>query len=120
MKEKVFLQTILERNPSNSFYIFLLDVDFENITVELHVLINVVNTVPYRPVRPEYTVPAGNPVRLPLCFVPVEIPAVPASYRPYRPISGNTGRYRAYRPVQKKVFFFFFFLSFVIFEFLLG
>ena len=39
MKEKVFLQTILERNPSNSFYIFLLDVDFENITVELHVLI---------------------------------------------------------------------------------
>ena len=28
-------------------------------------------------------------------------------YRPYRPISGNTGRYRAYRPVQKKVFFFF-------------
>ena len=39
MKEKVFLQTILERNPSNSFYIFLLDVDFENIIIELHVLI---------------------------------------------------------------------------------
>ena len=31
-------------------------------------------------------------------------------YRPYRPISGNTGRYRI---------FFFFFLSFVIFEVLL-
>ena len=44
-------------------------------------------------------------------------------YRPDQPISGNTGRYRAYRPVQKKVFFFiflFFILSFVIFEFLLG
>ena len=39
MKEKVFFQTILERNPSNSFYIFLLDVDFENLTVELHILI---------------------------------------------------------------------------------
>ena len=39
MKEKVFLQTILERNPSNSFYIFLLDVDFKNLTVELHILI---------------------------------------------------------------------------------
>ena len=39
MKEKVFFQIILERNPSNSFYIFLLDVDFENLTVELHILI---------------------------------------------------------------------------------
>ena len=39
-------------------------------------------------------------------------------YQPYRPISSNTGRYRAYWPVQKKVFFFFF-LSFLIFEFLL-
>ena len=37
-------------------------------------------------------------------FVPEKIPAVPASYRP---ISGNTSRYRAYQPIQKKVFFFF-------------
>ena len=40
-------------------------------------------------------------------------------YRPYQPISSNTGRYRAYRPVQEKSFFFFI-LSFVMFEFLLG
>ena len=73
------------------------------------ILSNVVNTVPYRPVRPEYTVPAGNPVRLTSMF------------RTGR----NTGRtslvpanFGQYRPVQKKVFFFF--LSFVIFEFLLG
>ena len=31
--------TSLERNPSNSSYIFLLGVNFENITVELHVFI---------------------------------------------------------------------------------
>ena len=37
------------------------------------------------------------------------------AYRAYRPISGNTSRYR-----KKFFFFFFFFLSFVIFEFLLG
>ena len=57
----------------------------------------------------------------PPCFIPEKIPGVPASYRP---ISGNTGWYRAYRPVQKKVFILFFifilFLSFVIFDFLLG
>lgn len=39
MKEKVSLQTILERNPSNFFFIFLLDVNFKNLTVELHVFI---------------------------------------------------------------------------------
>ena len=33
---KVSLQTILEKNPSNS-YIFLLDVNFENLTIGLHV-----------------------------------------------------------------------------------
>ena len=37
--EKVFLQTNLERNLSNFSYIPLLYVNFENITVELHILI---------------------------------------------------------------------------------
>ena len=32
------LQISLERNPSNLLYIFLLDVNFENTIVELHVL----------------------------------------------------------------------------------
>ena len=36
--EKVFLQTSLERNPSNASYIFLLDMNFENLTIVLHVL----------------------------------------------------------------------------------
>ena len=36
---KVFLQTSLERNPINSSYIFILSVNFENLTVRLHVLI---------------------------------------------------------------------------------
>ena len=44
---------------------------------------NVVNTVPY---RPEYTVPAGNPVRLTSMF------------RTGRN-TGRTGQYRLYRPV---------------------
>ena len=79
-------------------------------------------SIPYRTGRTGRNIPYRPAIRYtrPPCFVPEKIPAVPASYRPYRPISGNTGRYRAYRPVQKKVFFFFFFLSFVIFEFLLG
>ena len=36
--DKVSLQTGLERNLSNFSYIFLLDVNFENLTVGLHVL----------------------------------------------------------------------------------
>ena len=36
--DKVSLQTGLERNFSNFSYIFLLDVNFENLTVGLHVL----------------------------------------------------------------------------------
>ena len=36
---KVFLQTSLERNPKNSSYIFILSVNFENLTVRLYVLI---------------------------------------------------------------------------------
>ena len=36
--DKVSLQNSLEKNPSNSSYIFLLDVNFENPIVGLHVL----------------------------------------------------------------------------------
>ena len=56
-----------------------------------------VNSVPYRPVRPKYTVPASKPVRI----------------TPMFRTRKNTERY-------KKKFFFFFFLSFLIFEFLFG
>ena len=38
-RNKVSLQTNLERNPTNSLYIFILSVNFENLTVRLHVLI---------------------------------------------------------------------------------
>ena len=37
--EKVSLQTSLKRNPSKFSYIFLLDVNFETLTIELHVFI---------------------------------------------------------------------------------
>ena len=36
---KVFLQTNLERNFTNSLYIFVLSVNFENLTVRLNVFI---------------------------------------------------------------------------------
>ena len=36
---KVSLQINLERNPTNSLYIFILSENFENLTVKLHVLI---------------------------------------------------------------------------------
>ena len=38
-RNKVYLQTSLERNPTNSLYIFTLSVNFENLTIRLHVLI---------------------------------------------------------------------------------
>ena len=64
-----------------------------------------VNTVPY---RPEYTVPASNPVHSTPLF------------RTGKNI-GHTGQFRAIPAgTEKKNFFLFFFLSFVIFEFLLG
>ena len=68
---------------------------------------NVVNSVPYRPVRPEYTVPASNPVRSTPLFRTGKN-------------TGRTGQFRAIPVGTEKGFFFFFFLSFVIFEFLLG
>ena len=81
---------------------------------------NVVNSVPYRPVRPEYTVPASNPVRLTPLFRTGKntgrtglVPAVPANFGQYRPVPGVPAG-------KENFFFFFFFLSFVIFEFLLG
>ena len=36
---KVSLQTNLEKNPTNSPYIFILSVNFENLIIRLHVLI---------------------------------------------------------------------------------
>ena len=53
------------------------------------VLINVVNSVPYWPVRPDYTVPIGNPVRL----------------TPMFRIGKNTGRYLNTGPNHKKACF---------------
>ena len=68
-------------------------------------------SIPYRTGRTGRNIPYRPAIRYtqPSCFVPEKIPAVPV----------NFGQYRAYRPVQEKIFFFFF-LSFVIFEFLLG
>ena len=39
LNKKKKLVWSLEKNPPNSSYIFLLDVNFENLTIELHVLI---------------------------------------------------------------------------------
>ena len=37
-RENVSIQTNLKRNPSNFSNLFLLDVNFENLTIEFHVL----------------------------------------------------------------------------------
>ena len=78
----------------------------------------VVNSVPY---RPEYTIPASNPVRSTPLFRTGKntghtglVPAVPANFGQYRPVLDVPAG------TEKSFFFFFFFLSFVIFEFLLG
>ena len=77
-----------------------------------------VKTVPYRPYRPEYTVPASNSVHsTPLFRIGKNtgrtglVPAVPANFGQYRPISGV--------PAGTEKSFYFIFLSFLIFEFLL-
>ena len=62
----------------------------------------VVNSVPYRPVRPEYTVPAGNPVRLTSMFRTGRNTGRTGQFRAIPAGTGRTGRYR------KKFFFFFF------------
>ena len=38
-KNKISLQPSLERNPTNSSYIFVLNVNFENLTVRFYVFI---------------------------------------------------------------------------------
>ena len=38
-RENVSIQTNLKRNPSNFSNLFLLDVNFENLTIELYALI---------------------------------------------------------------------------------
>jgi len=38
-RENVSIQTSLEINPSNFSHIFLLDINFENLIIELHALI---------------------------------------------------------------------------------
>ena len=38
-KNKISLQPSLERNPTNSSYIFVLNVNFENLTIRLYVFI---------------------------------------------------------------------------------
>ena len=64
-------------------------------------ILKVVNSVPYRSVRSEYTVPASNPVNSTPLFRTGKntgcaglVLTVPANFKQYR-------------PVQKKVFFFF-------------
>ncbi|KAL0015495.1 hypothetical protein SO802_002564 [Lithocarpus litseifolius] len=52
---------------------------------------NVGDTVPYRPVRPMYTVPASAPVQVHPCFIPEKLPVVPAAYRRKSAISAQSG-----------------------------
>ena len=85
----------------------------KNVRILFGVISRGVNTVPYRPVRLVYTVPASKPVRL----------------TPLFRIGKNTGRTGQFRAIpgvpastEKKFFFYYYyyFLSFVIFDFLLG
>ena len=87
----------------------------KNVRILFGVIFRGVNTVPYRPVRLVYTVPASKLVWLTTLFR-------------IRKNTGRTGQFRAISGVQaniEKSFYFYFyyyyyFLSFVIFEFLLG
>ena len=74
-----------------------------------------VNTVPYQPYRPEYTVPASNPVHSTPLFRTGKNTGRTGQFRAIPAGTRRTGQYR-----KNFFFFFFFFLSFVIFEFLLG
>ena len=58
--DKVFLQTSLERNPSKSSYIFLLDVNFENLTVRLHILYALNMHIKFRSNRMLFTIRSIN------------------------------------------------------------
>ena len=57
--------------------------------------IKVIDSVPYWPVRPKYTVPASNPVHLTPLFRTGKntgrtglVPAIPANFGQYQPVSG--------------------------------
>ena len=80
-----------------------------------NLLNKVIDSVPYRLVRPEYTVPASNPVRSTPLFRTGKNTGRTGQFRAIPAGIGRTGQYR-----KKFFFFFFFFLNFVIFEFLLG
>ena len=67
----------------------------------------VINSVPYRSVLSEYTVPASNPVHSTPLFRTGKN-------------TGRIGQFRAIPAGTEKSFFFIYLLSFVIFEFLLG
>ena len=64
-----------------------------------NLLNKVIDSVPYRLVRPEYTVPASNPVRSTPLFRTGKNTGRPSQFRA---IPAGTGQYR------KKFFFFFF------------
>ena len=76
-----------------------------------NLLNKVIDSVPYRLVRPEYTVPASNPVRSTPLFRTGKNTGRTGQFRAIPTSTRRIGRYR------KKIFFFF---NFVIFEFLLG
>ena len=62
--DKVFLQTSLKRNILISSYIFLLNVNFENLTNELYVLYVLMMHVKFRSNQMLFTIRSIN-----LCFV---------------------------------------------------
>ena len=69
----------------------------------------VIDFVPYRPVRPEYTVSASNLVHSTLLFRTGKntsrtglVPAVPVNFGQYRPVPGVPAG------TEKSIFFFFF------------
>ena len=75
----------------------------------------VVNFVPYRPVRPEYTVPASNPVRSTPLFRTEKNTGCTGHIGRTSLISANFGQYWPVSGVPtgtEKSFFFFFFIYF--------
>ena len=45
---KISLQIKLEKNPTNSSYIFILSVNFENLTVRLHIFITFLRLIKFQ------------------------------------------------------------------------
>ena len=56
LKGKVYLQTNLKKNPSNFSYIFLLNVNFENLIVGMHVLYVLTTYIKFRSNRILFTI----------------------------------------------------------------